>query len=340
VGRFVLAYYGAILLGVVFGVAVLGAAGLLSLGEIAAVALLGIAIVTSQLGSVLALRKRLDGIDRDATARHHHHGRAISELVSRINNLSKKVAAFQLRSTSGDEGPVPIHEAEIVEVEESGTKVRFDLTPDHHIHRRIRAEGRLYEHELLDFVFARFRHGLAIADVGANVGNHAVFFGKVMEAKPLICFEASPVAVQHLHRNLELNSVEAIVVDEALGETVGHGTLWLRADQAFNPGAARLEVGQGDIPITTLDAVMRRKGIEALDLIKIDVEGMELPVLRGGAAVLEKSKPDLLLELQTEVDLAEARALLGPLGYQQGEQFNYTPTYHFFVPGPSAARGR
>lgn len=338
VGRVLLGFFGGIAALLFVLISLFVVVGLITVGQGSVVLLVSVAVLLTQVGVVASLRRRLNGIERDATSRHHYVGRAVSELTVRVKDLSKKIAAFQIRSATGDPGPVPMASAEIVELEEHGRSIRFDLTPDHHIHRRIRAERRLYEHELLDFLASNFRRGMAIADVGANVGNHAVFFGVVMEAQPLICFEASPVAASHLRRNLELNALDALIVEEALGDTVGTGSLWIRADQAFNPGAARLEMGDGDIPVTTLDASVERLDVRSLDLVKIDVEGMELDVLRGAKRLLEQSRPDLLLEFQTEAQLSAGREFLDAYGYQQGQVFNYTPTYHFFVAEVSKTR--
>ena len=55
-----------------------------------------------------------------------------------------------------------------------------------------------------------------------------------------------------------------------------------------------------NIHVTTLDHYVKRKNINRIDLIKIDVEGYELNVLRGGIKSIEKFKPILFIELDDE----------------------------------------
>jgi FkbM family methyltransferase len=52
------------------------------------------------------------------------------------------------------------------------------------------------------------------------------------------------------------------------------------------------------VPVDTLDQLCQRAGLTRVDFIKIDVEGAELHVLRGGARTIETLRPDLLLEIE------------------------------------------
>lgn len=52
------------------------------------------------------------------------------------------------------------------------------------------------------------------------------------------------------------------------------------------------------VPVDTLDRLCRRAGLTQLDFVKIDVEGAELQVLRGGAHTIEEFRPNLLLEIE------------------------------------------
>src|SRR5262249_53615129 len=66
-----------------------------------------------------------------------------------------------------------------------------------------------------------------------------------------------------------------------------------------NSGAAFVELGgAGHVQVTTLDAFVAERGIRRLDFMKIDVEGFEERVLRGGERVLRELRPSILLEVQ------------------------------------------
>jgi len=85
-------------------------------------------------------------------------------------------------------------------------------------------------------------------------------------------------------------------------------------------GSAR-EVG---VDVLTLDALCAREGLERVDFLKADVEGAELPVLRGGAATLAAHRPTLLLEIEDRHTrkyghtAADVFAWLAVQGYRPG----------------------
>src|SRR5690606_31079732 len=94
-----------------------------------------------------------------------------------------------------------------------------------------------------------------------------------------------------------------------------------------NLGGQSLRKGTGRIKVRTLDSF----GISApVAAIKIDVEGMELDVLKGGKRIIESSLPMLYVESQTKESFIEISAYLTTLGYCYRDTFNATPT-HLFV---------
>lgn len=66
-----------------------------------------------------------------------------------------------------------------------------------------------------------------------------------------------------------------------------------------------------------------------MHLIKIDVEGMEVDVLRGAIGTIERCSPKLLVEAATAQALQDVEAVLRPLGYRKIKVYNETPTYLF-----------
>jgi hypothetical protein len=64
-----------------------------------------------------------------------------------------------------------------------------------------------------------------------------------------------------------------------------------------NRGNAGLLHAEGvEVPVVTLDAFCRQNSVARLDFIKVDVEGMELEVFRGGQRVLSEMRPALYFE--------------------------------------------
>ena len=141
-----------------------------------------------------------------------------------------------------------------------------------------------------------------VVDIGAHIGTFALPIAK--EVEKVIAFEPSSKAFDLLSRNAKENAVALRLVNKALGSEKGNGTLVVR--NTSNAGANTLVPG-GDIPVTTLD-----DEVAHADFIKIDVEGMELDVLRGGVRLIERARPVVLFEVnvsQLRMHGASPRAL-------------------------------
>ncbi len=145
--------------------------------------------------------------------------------------------------------------------------------PDH-LATIIRSTGRFYEPDVLMKILEIYLPGTAIIDVGANIGNHTVFFAAILGA-PVLAVE--PYAPNHelLQLNIAANGLEGLVRTHcaALGERDASGYA-LMAD-AGNFGTVRIQPGDGEIPIRSgacADGIIPER---PTGLIKIDVEGGE-----------------------------------------------------------------
>ena len=144
-----------------------------------------------------------------------------------------------------------------------------------------------------------------VLDVGANIGVHAIAAARIAIRGRVMAFEPSPSIADYLVRNLARNQVASVDVRLlALGSKSGELTFF------HNPGYAagstviensanllRDNLGPGEVitvPATTLDAVAA--DLDRLDLIKIDTEGHDPEVLRGGIETIARLRPVVLLE--------------------------------------------
>ncbi len=180
-----------------------------------------------------------------------------------------------------------------------------------------------YEPELQHYIRSNLTPGAVALDIGANVG--AVSLGLAKQAGPggrIHAFEPAPPNRERLEANLALNTGLARSVEVhpfALGDT--SGTLYWH-EEPGNPGNGWLRhSGDVPVPVRTLDDVVPDLGIDRLDFIKIDVEGMEEPVLRGAARTLRRWKPALYFETlprfrREGTDHGSILDELRPLGYR------------------------
>lgn len=136
-----------------------------------------------------------------------------------------------------------------------------------------------------------------ILDIGSNIGNHALFFAVCGEASEIHCFEPSPNTANNLQTNFEINQIppERYTIHRmAIGAKSNTGTL-CNLD-SMNSGATSIKQNtDGPIRIDSLDNIFNSE--QLLDLLKIDVEGMELDVLDGGKNLIKRSKPIILIEV-------------------------------------------
>ena len=168
--------------------------------------------------------------------------------------------------------------------------------------------GVPHEAELLEHVYRQKLHGTAV-DVGANVGNHTLWFAMVCGLN-VVAFE--PVVHRQLVANVELNRLEDRVRIEpvALGAT---------GSKAVHFGRGRLRTGSGQIQVRTLDSYR----LDDVSIIKIDVEGMEPDVLQGGIETIRRCRPVIYAEEWHAVAHERIKSVLAPLRYDVSRQFTF-----------------
>lgn len=160
-----------------------------------------------------------------------------------------------------------------------------------------------YEPGAYAFLKQHIRRGDVVLDVGAHVGMYSVLFGRWVGAKGQVyAFEPSPATVPLLMTHLRINDIESrvTVVATAMGQQIGEATFYTHGthcQNTFCPTAPNLPSNRDEttVPIDTIDHFCGVRGLQP-DWVKIDVEGYELPVLRGMIQIL-KYRPKLLVEM-------------------------------------------
>ena len=149
--------------------------------------------------------------------------------------------------------------------------------------------------------------GEIFVDVGANVGYYTVLASRVVGAGGLVV--AIEPAVRNLcllSRHLRLNNCRNVsIITAACAQNLNVYRFSPGADYAqghlLAPGPSQPAVGGGVVvvPAVTIDVVMARTALRP-HVIKIDVEGAELEVLRGAHATLTACHPTILLSVHSE----------------------------------------
>lgn len=180
-------------------------------------------------------------------------------------------------------------------------------------------DGQFYEQKMLAHI-ANHASGGTFIDVGANAGNHTLFFALICGADKVHSFEPNKVSRADLARIVHLNGIAGKVEIHpyALSDHDGtvEATYVIRQDR---PNWTET------VPCRRLDEVVTARDVK---VIKIDVEGAEQFVLKGATRILQECKPRLYVEANDPAELEVVMSIIAPYGYRlTGEVFNSSPTY-------------
>lgn len=133
-----------------------------------------------------------------------------------------------------------------------------------------------------------------LVDVGAHIGT--VAFGAAAMGSRVVAIEASPTNARLLRTGLARNGFVAVEVIEVAASDRS-GALDFRENGPFSHVPTALEVPTGTVLADTVDDLLARLGAERVDLVKIDVEGWELAVIRGMTRTLSREDaPPIVFE--------------------------------------------
>lgn len=176
------------------------------------------------------------------------------------------------------------------------------------------------------FISSWVGQGDSFVDVGANIGTYAVPAASLVGGSGfVVAFEAHPMTFLFLQRSIQSNGLTNVrPLNKAVSDR--DGTVRI-AYNPINPGETHISTLDDTSTIAveaiTLDGALAGFDPMLIRYLKIDVEGFEMPVLRGCARTLSQCAR---LAVQTEINqkylgtsdsaLEEFFSLLSPLGYQ------------------------
>ncbi len=158
-----------------------------------------------------------------------------------------------------------------------------------------------YERDYAEMLLSLVPAGGKVLDIGANVGWYSMTVARRVPGVSVLAFEPMPPVMEALRRNLDLNGISSVrPLPVALSEKEGTATFYFDPENSVNASAADLGGGPAtrsvECPVRLLDDVCREL-VFVPDMIKCDVEGAELLVLRGALETLKKARPVVALEM-------------------------------------------
>lgn len=203
-----------------------------------------------------------------------------------------------------------------VVIDDFGGGAKFACRLGEHMGSQIYWRGA-YSGSQLKVLTTLLQPGSVFVDLGANQGEFTIFAARLVgESGRVFAFEPSPEMQQRLSRNVALNGFTHICIEPvAVADKPGHLTLFsptgVFEDGTTHDGLPSL-YAQGravadstcEVAVTTLDEWQRQRGVARVDLIKMDIEGAELPALRGGLELIQRFRPVLIIELNAATSCA------------------------------------
>jgi FkbM family methyltransferase len=185
-----------------------------------------------------------------------------------------------------------------------------------------------FKDSTFDHVLADISAAKVIFDIGSNISSTALFFSKTnTQNAQIFTFEPHKTTYLRGLQNIKLNQANNIFTHNfGLGDK--KDTFKLYEVDKRNPGMNRIIEAENaypfiDISIVKLDDFIEENGINRLDFMKIDVEGFEYQVIKGGENALKTLKPTLFIELDDNNLRANGKSavelmhLLKSLGYSK-----------------------
>ena len=146
--------------------------------------------------------------------------------------------------------------------------------------------------------------GMVVFDIGAHIGTYAILALKRLGPRgKVIAYEPHPLTRKYLLQHLDMNPGGAGVVvrDLCCGSSPGTASFYFLPDRTEGTSGLVPVNGfqQREVKVTTVDAEVSELGLHP-DILKIDVEGAELEVLKGAEATLTEDKPVIFLSIHPQ----------------------------------------
>jgi FkbM family methyltransferase len=173
------------------------------------------------------------------------------------------------------------------------------------------------------------KKGMTFVDVGANVGYYTLLAASLVGSSGrIIAFEPSPYAFRKLEETVRENSIPQIdAVPSGLGEVACERQLFMPTRNGnHTPSMVPNDGGRPlSVQVRRLDDYLDEQAIDRVDLMKIDVEGLEPNVIRGARKHIERGHIHAILCEFNQDWLAANNSSVAGL-YEQLVSFGYKST--------------
>lgn len=166
----------------------------------------------------------------------------------------------------------------------------------------------------LDNLFSLIKPTYTILDIGANIGYVSLTAAKLVgKDGQVFGFEPDPINFERCMKNVHLNNFPNLTIFP-YGMSSSEGKAFMKVRAPLNRGGNQVVLTPNDsssdlveITLSTIDTFVFQRNLQRIDLIKIDVEGHELHVLRGAQQTIQRFHPILYVEV-SDINLKECQS--------------------------------
>ena len=165
------------------------------------------------------------------------------------------------------------------------------------------------------------RYRGAVVDIGANAGNHCVFFSRFCEFRRIVAVEGPKDLCVVLRENARHNENPACPIEVGGAFVSCMRELYFNEETKSLPGSwflGEVPISADSMPVRTVTLDELCRDIRNIDLIRIDADAHELEVLKSGEETLRRNRPDVWVEI-SEGYIAHISCLLERWGYMRAE---------------------
>lgn len=166
----------------------------------------------------------------------------------------------------------------------------------------LREQGDWFEDEI-HFVRAFIKEGMNVMDIGANYGLYATAMAaNIGQAGHLWCFEPTPNTAQALTDTINKNNFQerTTIVEAGLSDHEGEASFYMSPNAELNsltPDESQ-DMEKVTIKLKTVDQCADELNWPKIDFIKLDAEGEEVNILKGGEKFFAEHEPVVMFELK------------------------------------------
>ena len=246
-------------------------------------------------------------------------GKTLIQFANALPGLKPKLKSLGLRTSEPFFNPSRAMKVQTP----TGHTLKLTNVSENYLSFQVFWKGTAYYEPLTTMVLQELlQPDTTFVDVGANIGFFSLVTLLTNPRIKVIAFEPNPKNFRILNENIAANGFKNIQCELlAISDEIGTATLYLNTSDMsasllpdfqveFNPATNAIQT-----PTTTLDRYFENHDRSSRLVLKIDVEGHEVALLRGARQMLHDHEPDVILEvLKPYPD--EANELFHELGYR------------------------